>query len=65
MYELVERKLNNKDVRLLKLRVRGYEKQIHPLYRVVLVSGLYGYGATGLEPVIFQLIYSQDNRKRV
>lgn len=48
MYELIERKLNEKEVRLLKLRVRGYEKQIHPLYRVVLISGLLGYGATGL-----------------
>ena len=48
MYELIERKLNEKEVRLLKLRFRGYEKQIHPLYRVVLISGLLGYGATGL-----------------
>jgi hypothetical protein len=48
MYELVERKLNNKEIRLLKLRVRGYEKQIHPLYRVFLICGLLGYGTTGL-----------------
>ena len=48
MYELIERKLNEKEVRLLKLRVRGYEKQIHPLSRIVLISGLLGYGATGL-----------------
>ena len=48
MYELIERKLNEKEVRLLKLRFRGYKKQIHPLYRVVLISGLLGYGTTGL-----------------
>ena len=48
MYELIERKLNEKEVRLLKLRILGCEKQIHPLYRVVLISGLLGYGATGL-----------------
>lgn len=48
MYELIERQLNDKENRLLKLRVRGYEKQIHSLYRVVLISGLLGYGATGL-----------------
>lgn len=48
MYELVERKLNDKEIRLLKLRVRRYEKQIRPLYRVLLICGLLGYGTTGL-----------------
>jgi hypothetical protein len=48
MYKLIERKLNDKEIRLLKLRVRGYEKQIRPLYRVLLICGLLGYGTTGL-----------------
>jgi hypothetical protein len=48
MYELIERKLNDKEIRLLELRIRGYEKQVHPLYRVILISGLLGYGTTGL-----------------
>lgn len=48
MYELVERKLNDKEIRILKLGIRGYEKQVHPLYRVILISGLLGYGTTGL-----------------
>ena len=48
MYGLVERKLNDKEIRLLKLRIHGYEKQIRPLYRVLLICGLFGYGTTGL-----------------
>jgi len=48
MYELVERKPNDKEIRYLKLRVREYEKQTRPLYRVLLFCGLLGYGTTGL-----------------
>ncbi len=48
MYELLERKLNDKEIRLLKSRIRRYEKQIRPAYRTFLISGLLGYGAAGL-----------------
>lgn len=56
MYELVERELNDKEIRLLKLRVRGYEKQIRPLYRVLLICGFLGYGATGLIVLVGNLL---------
>jgi len=48
MYELVERTLNDKEIRLLKSRIRGYEKQIRPPRRKVLIAVLLGYGAAGL-----------------
>ena len=48
MYELIERKLNDKEIRLLKSRIRRYEKQVRPLYRTALISGLLGYGVAGL-----------------
>lgn len=56
MYELVERRLNDKEITLLKSRVRGYEKQIRPSYRVALISGLLGYGTTGLIAVAGNLL---------
>jgi len=48
MYELIERKLNDKEIRLLKSRIRRHEKQVRPSYRTALISGLLGYGAAGL-----------------
>jgi len=48
MYELIERKLNDKEIRLLKSGIRRHEKQIRPPHRTVLISGLLGYGAAGL-----------------
>lgn len=48
MYELVERELNTREIRLLKSKVRRYEKEVRPAYRVALVAGLLGYGVAGL-----------------
>lgn len=48
MYELVERKLNDKESRLLKSKIRNYQKQIRSLYRIALYSALPGYGVAGL-----------------
>lgn len=48
MYEVIERGLNEKEVRLLQSSRRRCQERMRPGWQVAVIAGLLGYGASGL-----------------
>jgi len=60
MYELIERKLNDKEIRLLRFKIGRYESEVFSPYKAAAIWVLLSYGVAGLIVLAGNLLSKEE-----